>query len=82
MVERNGKHDTNANSISNSVLRNRCTDVQHLFPMPGPNVTFARTEPSYDLNGLFKKDGLKSMLEAKEYLAVDELSIYGALSRI
>lgn len=38
--------------------------------MAGHNVEFTKTELSSALNGLFTKDGLKEMLEGKDYLTV------------
>ena len=45
--------------------------IQNQYPLSGVNVDFSKKEASTSLNGLFTADGLKGMLEAKEYRAID-----------
>lgn len=74
MTHRPGKPDKPASSMKNSVLRavnSMLTEIQTKYPMPGRNVDFAKKEASSGLNGLFTNDGLKGMLEGKDYQAVD-----------
>lgn len=47
------------------------TALKNLFPMEGGNVAFQKTEPSSAIIGLFMTDGLKRILEWKDYPAVE-----------
>lgn len=49
------------------------TAINNTFPMECRNVYFTKTEPSSVLNGWFTKDGLKAILEGKDYLDVDSV---------
>lgn len=91
IVEQNGKHDTYVHSIRNSVLlicNTMLISLQNIFPIPGGNEDFKKTEPSSALKGLLMKGGFKGMSEGKEYVAVVDIPpsvsafAHGCLGRI
>lgn len=45
--------------------------VEEKYALPGLHVDFAKTGKTTQLNGLFTADGLRGMLEGKDYYAVD-----------
>lgn len=51
----------------NSIL----AQIEEKYALPGLHVNFAKREKSAQLNGLFTGDGLRGMLEGKDYYAVD-----------
>lgn len=46
-------------------------DIQKNYPAPGLQVDFSKKEASVQLNGFFMKEGIKGMLEGKNYRSVD-----------
>lgn len=69
-----GKRPRMFSSIRTSVLRGCNTalaEFQKYYVMPGVKVDFSKHEGSSQLNGIFVQDGLRGMLEGKDYRTLD-----------
>ena len=69
-----GKRPRLFSSIRTSVLRGCNTvlaEFQKYYVMPGVKVDFSKHEGSSQLNGIFVQDGLRGMLEGKDYRTLD-----------
>eukprot|EP00737_Agarophyton_chilense_P001689 gb/GEZJ01001895.1/.p3 GENE.gb/GEZJ01001895.1/~~gb/GEZJ01001895.1/.p3 ORF type:complete len:178 (+),score=19.70 gb/GEZJ01001895.1/:2858-3391(+) len=50
---------------------NILVDIELHFPAPGLHIDFSTAEKGNSLNGFFTPDGIKGMVEPKEYRALD-----------
>lgn len=69
-----GKKPRVFNSIKTAVLRGCNTvlaEFQKYYVPPGLRVDFSKHEGSSQLNGIFVQDGLRGMLEGKDYRTLD-----------
>ena len=71
---KNSRQQRKFSSIKNKVLRScnaLLAAIEAQFPIPGVHVDYSKKESSVQLNGFFTHDGIKGMLEAKNYQNMD-----------